>query len=414
MVFNIFSRLSAQAQPAASFTPLPGSFPEDNNNDNEEQPEQNTVLNVGVPRILKICLYLPLIVLYYFLNILLTSVEIFRPVGKIFHFYTRKDNHFNDDLGNQFINVIDLLSSSADSNEQSGYTFNMLYNVENGMLKKHMIKGGYTDVLRRCSSDGKFAIVYFFNPLLYDPFEYVRNILTSTEFVESVQKYNCIIWFCDVTTPQGLQTANSLKIRQFPFLGALEPQRSNKMKLIVRVEGRLFDYDFGSFESKLATNYTTLVAIRRQRQYQEMQRLLREQQDSRFQESLERDQQRDRSIEEGELKQKWLIWRKSVLAPEPSAGGCRVSIRLGNERVIRRFDESLPIEEIYAFVALKRADLLSDNGNDDTSEQEKPNYEYQYDFQLYSPVPRAHLDPATLISEERAIFPSGTIVVESE
>ncbi|CAG98112.1 clathrin-mediated endocytosis regulator UBX3 [Kluyveromyces lactis] len=412
MVFNIFSRPSQQNQPAVSFTPLPGSFPEDN--DNTEQPEQETILNAGVPRILKMCLYIPLTLLYYLLNILLTSVEVFKPIGKIFHFYTRKDNHFSDDLGNQFVNVIDVLSSSADTNEQSGYTFDTLYNVENGMLSKNMIKGGYTDILRRCSSDGKFAIISFFNPILYDPFEYVRKILTSNEFVECVTKYNCVVWFCDVTTPQGLQTANSLKIRQFPFLGALGPQRNNKMKLLARVEGQLFDYDFSHFEAKLASYYSVLVEIRRQRQYQEMQRLLREQQDSRYQESLERDQERDRVIEESQLKKKWLAWRKSVLVPEPSGDGCRVSIRLENERIIRRFDASLTIEEIYAYVALYRAGLLSDTSSENDITQEKPNYEYQYDFQLYSPVPRTRLEPTTVIKEERTIYPSGTIVVEFE
>lgn len=417
MAFNFFNSSSRGNGVPVAFTPLPGTFSDEA--DNEDNLESNSNTNGSasdIPRLIKVCLYVPLTILYYVLNLLLTLVGMFKPVSNIFHFYTKKDNHFGDDMATQFVNVIDSLSAYTAANERSGYTFEVLYNIENGVLSKNMLKGGYTDILHKCSNDAKIAILYFFDPLLYDPYEYLSKILTTTEFVECVKKYNCLVWFCDVTTPQGLQTANALKVRQFPFLGALAPRSSNKMKLIARVEGPLFDYDFSRFESKLSTYYPTLLEIRRQRQYEEVQRLLREQQDSRFQDSLRRDQERDRAAEEVALKSQWLIWRKSTLAPEPASGGCRVNIRLENERVIRRFDENLPIEEIYAYIALKRAGLLSPNDtNSDEVEGEvqRPNYDYQFDFELYSPVPRTYLEPSTLIKDEDAIYPSGTIIVES-
>lgn len=396
-----------------NFTPLPGSFPPD---------EQTTSLDESSPvntfgkKIMKVILYIPLTILFYILNTLLTLAGVLKPFGKLLHFYAKKDRHFNEDLSTQFINIVDMLSSTNITSESSGNSFETLYNLENGVLSKNMIKGGYTDVLKSCSQDGKFAIIYFYDPMLYDPLEYVKKILVSDGFVQAVKKYNCIVWFCDVTTPQGYQTANSLKVRQFPFLGALGSHTDSKMILVARIEGKLFDYEFSQFEAKLSMYYPKLLEIRRRRQYQELQRLLTEQQDSRFQESLRRDQERDlerqRAAQETELKQQWLLWRMSVLKEEPESNYCRVSIKVGEQRIIRKFDASLRIEEIYAFVALERAGLLHDTNTPGVTVQ-KPDYDYQYDFQLFTPVPRKLLDQNTVINEEDTIFPSGTILVES-
>ena len=50
----------------------------------------------------------------------------------------------------------------------------------------------------------------------------------------------------------------------------------------------------------------------------------------------------------------WKIWRASTIQPEPSTGdknAARISIRLpGGDRLVRKFNSSLDIEEIYAYV----------------------------------------------------------------
>lgn len=413
MLFDIFGRSSSSQNENVHFTPIPGSFPTE---EQEENNQSDSGSSGGLRKILKFMLYTPLLLLYYSLNTILTLVEVFKPLGKLFHFYDKRDRSFNEDLNTQFVNLLESLSQCNDTKEAGGYTFTQLYNIEDGILKENMIKGGYSDVLKVCSRDGKFALLFLHDPMLYDSMEYLREILISAQFVEMVKKYNCILWFCDVTTPQGYQTANSLKVRQFPFLGALGSHTENKMILVARIEGVLFDYDFNQFEAKLSIYYPKLLEIRRQRQYQELQRLVREQQDSRYQASLRRDEQRDadqrRAVEEAALKQQWLHWRRSVLRPEPQSGGCRVNIRIADGRIIRRFDSSSTIEEIYAFVALEKAGLLNEQ-HEILQAVARPNYEYRYDFQLYSPVPRKLLDPSVTISEEDAIFPSGTIIVES-
>lgn len=439
---NLFQRLLHSQQ--QSFTPIPGSFPGEVEESANTRPAANELHNnERGPRIkkwlsfnglLRILLYSPLLVLYYVLNILLTLCNSLRPLHRTSRFYDKKRRR-SSDHGDELATLIESLARNSGSvdtgnaqDDRTGsgvaYSFSSLYNLEDGSLLPQVVQGGYTCLLQACSEQGKFAMIYLHDALLDDPMEYVRTLLCSEQFTVLVKKYQVLLWFGDVTTSEGLQVANSLKVRQFPFLGLLSLKNESKLELVGRVEGKLYDYSLEAMESKMARHYPHLIALRQQRQNIELQRLMREQQDLRYQESLTRDQERERQRQEAqarhiqrnreaELKKQWLLWRKSRLSPEATGEGvCRVAIRLENGgRIVRKFDAGLPIEEIYAYVELYQSGLL--DGAEVFTGSTEPSYDHRYPFRLTTPVPRVVLDQTKTISEETAIYPSGNIVMEA-
>lgn len=413
--------LRPQQQP---LTPLPGAFPENESNTEPAPAGRRKPLR----GLLRIVLSVPLILLYYVLNTILFLLNTLRPFSRIYGFYDRRNKHTSnhaDDLSALIESLGRDSTSSARGQEQglNQYNFMSLYDLEDGSLASQVVDDGYTALLKSASQQGKFAMIYLHDSMLDAPVEYVNNILCTDRFTAMVKKYQVLLWFGDVMTSEGLQVANALKVRQFPFLGLLAMKNESKIELVGRIEGRLFDYSLNSLENKLARYYPKLIQLRQQRQNVELQRLMRQQQDSRFQDSLRRDQERDQRRQaeqelqrqqqlEEELKKQWLLWRKSKLAPEPSSPStlCRVAIRtLQNGRIVRNFNPDLPIEEIYAYVELLQLGLLNDETAPPPTE---PDYHYTYTFKLITPVPRVELDPEMIIKDQDAIFPSGNVVME--
>lgn len=423
------------------FTPIPGSFPEDTRTPQESRIDENENTNGSDSSrrntwtrksIAGAILRIPFVLLYYVLVWIVVILSLLKPLCNITGFYRRKNSRLSDPRSqlNNLLETLDnesqrTLNTSIQNVETPTYTFESLYSLEHGSLGPDIVQGGYTDVLNACSEQCKLAIIYVHDSLLDNSMQYVNELLCSERFATLIKKYQVLLWFSEVTVSEGLQVANALKVRQFPFLGVLSLKAEKKIEIIGRLEGDLDKYGSNALESILTKGHGRLVQLRQQRQNIALQRLIREQQDSRYSESLRRDQeisrqrnaQRQSEMEQEtqeRLRRQWLLWRKSVLRPEPSGSGgsaCRVAIRMdGDTRIIRKFDASLTIDEIYAYVELSMKGLL-----DSTEVHNSPpqGYQHQYTFLLITPVPRKQLDPAITIRDEPAIYPSGNIVTES-
>lgn len=410
-------------------TQIPGAFPSNEDSQGSTRQERRKPLEM----LFRYCLGIPLWILYYFLAGVILLLNMLRPLSRIYGFYDRKKRTLShEDALSALVDGLSLEYTSAvvGNNSEDGllrdsFSFASLYSLQDGSMSGTLQKG-YAQLLKCASQQGKFAIVYLHNPLADKRAQYLSHILCTERFVDLARKYETLLWFGDVTMSEGLQVANSLKVKQFPFLGLLAMKGDNKIELIERLEGDLLDYNLNSLESKLAKAYPRLIELRQQHQNSELRRLMREQQDSRFQTSLAQDQARDRQREairqreenqrrQEELKKKWLLWRKSVLVDEPSNmdGACKVAIRTEtNGRVVRKFDATLPVEEIYAFVELSRLGMLQSQESS-LVELQEPNYEYRYPFKLITPVPRVELDPEAIIQDVDVIYPSGNVVMES-
>ncbi|EJS44363.1 ubx3p [Saccharomyces arboricola H-6] len=439
-----------------SFIRIPGAFneepsldgnggrTEDQNNNTNEPTERR---NERSKSVLHFLFQTPVIVLYYLLNFIIRSSRLLKPLLRFNGFYKRKHNRLLDH-SSQLNRLLENLenesqavtspdtngntddasnSEDASNNQSSGvqFSFGSLYNPENGTLSKSVMQNSYTELLDNCGEQVKFGVIYLHDPLLDNHMDYVNKILCSETFVNMVKKYQVLLWYGDVTTSEGLQVSNALKIRQYPLLGIISLKAEKKIELIARIEGSITNYMPQDLETIFSKSYPRLIQIRQQRQNVEMQRLIRQQQDSRYQDSLRRDQQRETerlqetqreqtARERETLKQQWLLWRKRQLKPEPLSGedASKVAIRLEDgQRLVRKFNATLPTEEIYAFVELQLHGLL-DSEEQALPVEEPAAYQHHYDFKLIIPVPRRDLDLSTTISDVSGIYPSGNVVME--
>ncbi|SCU97093.1 LAFA_0G09714g1_1 [Lachancea sp. 'fantastica'] len=412
------------------FQRIPGAFP---TTEDEQSPSANTLENRSpLEKITRVCLQFPLLLIYYAMATLVLLLNVLRPLHKVWSFYDRKKKPLGrEDAWSSLLDTLTLEHNSLvaktsmdETRLENSFSFASIYSAEDGTLTSHLLPA-YANLLQSSSAQVKFGIVYLHDQLLDNCGEYLGALCSET-FVNMTRRYEALIWMGDVTTSEGLQVANGLKVRKLPFLGLLAPKPGHKIQVIEALEGERPDRSLGAFEAKMAKFYPRLIELRQQQQNIELQRLMREQQDSRYQASLRQDQERSRVRQaeeatqrrherETELKQQWLSWRKQALNQEPSnpEGSCRVAIRIADQgRVVRHFDANLPIEEIYAFVELSRLELLNERSNTDRAVVRKPDYEYKYPFKLITPVPRADLDPHAIIKDVNAIYPSGNIVME--
>ncbi|QLQ78043.1 hypothetical protein HG537_0A02900 [Torulaspora globosa] len=419
------------------FTPIPGSFPEEQLSGDNGNDEQTSQINererfISRKRFFSLLLQVPFVFLYHFISLIILILSILSPLCAINGYYRKKQTRFLDPKS-RLNNLLESLNNESqrtvvtESNDGMAYSFGSLYNLENGSLSQDIVQGSYTELLAACSEQCKFAIIYLHDPLLDNCMDYVNNILCSGKFTTMVRKYQIMLWFSDVTSSEGLQVANALKVRQFPFLGVLCLKAEQRIEVIGRMEGDARRYDPDHLENILSKGYSRLIQIRQQRQNIALQRIIREQQDSRFEQSLRADQQRQREQEAQRTREaeeqrrerqtrQWLLWRKSRLHPEPpnSADTCRVAIRIEGDgtRLIRKFDASLPVEEIYAYVELYTEGLL-DSPETFTGNEPPSGYNHNFKFVLITPVPRTELDPAATIRDVPGLYPSGNIVMET-
>ena len=445
---DFFSR-ALYGENLQNFTPIPGLFPEQpqpeantgtrmNPPDNRpsSEPEENegerTTSRFSLSYILYRLAQLPLFLLYYILLVLTVLVDLIKPLIDFGRMYDSTVRH----PVNHAVNMQALLkeltlesnsNASVETAHMTTYNFGSLYNLETGALgSANLLCNSYTELLEESMKQCKFGIIYLHDPMLDNPMRYVDNILCTAQFVDMVRKYQVLLWFGNVETSEGMQVANALKVRQFPFLGLLCQKSQNKIEVIARAEGSVRRYSGRKFERLMASHNDALLEMLERRQNIEMERLIREQQNARYMTSLRRDQERDRqraearererlAAEQARLKRQYLLWRRQTLHPEPTntRDVSKVAIRLANgSRVVRKFDPNLPVEEIYAFVELVQNDLISSSGDTATTSRPPAGYVHTYQFRLITPVPRHVLDPSSRIGDEPNIYPSGNIVME--
>lgn len=420
-----------------SFTPVPGEPASEQasaaNDDEQVSQSSDSQRLISRRRFLGMLLQTPFVLLYYVMNLVIMLISLVSPLYAIGGYYKKRHRRPTDPKS-RLSNLLESLNGESQrtlkqvvtEGADTTYSFGSLYNLENGSLSQDILQGSYTELLTACSEQCKFAIIYLHDPLLDNSMEYVNKALCSERFTTLIKKYQVLLWFSDVTTSEGLQVANALKVRQFPFLGVLCLKAEKKIEVIGRMEGDIDRFGPNHLENILSKGHSRLIQIRQQRQNIALQRIIREQQDSRFEESLTADRQRERELEaqrarenaQQELERKrnqWLIWKKTQLRPEPSNGTdtCRVAIRLEDGgRILRKFDASLTIDEIYAYVELYNEGLL-DSTETPTASGPPQGYEHRYNFLLITPVPRKELSPTTTIRDESGVYPSGNIVMET-
>ena len=439
---NIFGLRRNRGDEEELLNSIPGGFPTANtptpSNDNniDTSQSQNIPLeNTNMISFLKIVLQIPLYILYYLVYVLLVILSLLKPILNFNKIYDNHHRQPNDHKINMAL-LLEQISNEDTSNysnlESSNLTFGSIYNSNTSVIPTQLIQNSYLELLENCSSECKFGLIYLHDPLLCNKMTYVENILCSQRFIDCIKSYQMLLWFGDITTSEGLQVANALKVRKLPYFGVLSKSRNDTTEIIFSFNGSIEEYNPRDLESVLVQKYPYLLQMIEQRQNVERERHIREQQDERFRQSLLRDQERERQRREAIqreqeqrhlaiLKKQWLLWRKSQLHPEPTRSQTqdvsRIAIKMNddnNSRIVRNFDPTLPIEEIYAFVELTQNGVMESEEQYQYGNSPPSGYQHEYKFKLIVPVPRKELDLSTIIGDEPGIYPSGNIIVESE
>lgn len=315
------------------------------------------------------------------------------------------------------------------------------FEEENGLTSGlQWFEGGYAQALDLAKKDLRFLLVVLQSDEHDDTVRFNKGTLTSPAVVAFLKTHNIILWGGSVQESEAYQVSTALGCTKFPFAALIThapnsaPGTSSQgMSVVARVTGTVPP---AAFTQKLLTainaHSPALDHIRATRATQAADRQIRDQQNSAYEVSLARDQQRvqeRKAAEEAarraeaeakraaaesaslaEKKAQWRRWRASKIMQEPSEGPvARVSIRTADgKRIIRKFTKDAGMEDVYAFVEC--LDLLED---EKIGDEHPKDYEHEYDFRLASVMPRKVFDPKETGTVGDHLWPSGNLVVES-
>ena len=310
---------------------------------------------------------------------------------------------------------------------------------EYGSHNLQFYQNGYAQAYDLAKKDLKFLLVILISPEHDETSSFIRGTLLSQEVLEYINdpQNNIILWGGTVQDSEAYQVSTALNCSKFPFAALIShtPQDSStSMSTIARISGLLTPSAFvARLQAAILQQSAALERVRNTRNEQQAARNLREQQNSAYERSLAQDRERARLRREAEAArlraekeerakiealeqeqrdlEQWKRWRAQRIAPEPAAnvdGASRVSIRMpSGERVIRKFQASVSMEELYAFV-----ECYGSEQPEERTASKPENYEHAYKFRLVSPLPRQvyNTDSGNVGS---ILGRSGNLIVES-
>ena len=284
-----------------------------------------------------------------------------------------------------------------------------------GSHNLNFYQDGYAQAYDLAKKDLKFLLVILISPEHDETSSFVRETLLSQEVIGYINdpRNNIILWAGSVQDSEAYQVSAALNCSKFPFAALIShtPQDSStSMSTIARISGFLPPSAFvARLRTAISRQSGALERVRSTRNEQQAARNLREEQNSAYERSLAQDRERARQRREAEAArlraekeekakleaaerekrnlEQWRRWRAQLIAPEPAAdaeGASRVSIRMSSgERVIRKFEASTSMEELYAFV-----ECYGSEKSDAIPASKPENYKHSYKFRLVSPIPR--------------------------
>lgn len=304
-------------------------------------------------------------------------------------------------------------------------------------------EGGYAQALEIAKKELRFLLVVLQSDEHDDTTSFNKDTLTNADVVRFLKDQNIILWAGSVQDSEAYQVATALQCTKFPFaaliaLAPTSPSASTQaMSVVSRTTGPTPPAALiTKLTAAITTHSESLSRLRAQRAVHEADRAIRAQQNSAYELSLARDQERARQRKEeaeraaqeeaaakeavavaGLLesnKAAWKRWRASTLPEEPPQGPetARVSIRTRDgERIVRRFAGDAEMEQVYAFVECMHVER--DEKGRVQGRTEKPRaYEHVWGFQLVSPMPRKVFGSGEE-TVKACLWPSANLVVEA-
>lgn len=323
--------------------------------------------------------------------------------------------------------------------------FKREFDEEYGENDLPFYEGGVAQAHDVAKKELKFMLVILMSPEHDDTESFVKETLLNQEVSDFIKdpSNNIVLWGGNVLDSEAYQVATEYNCTKFPFsaLVCLTPKEgSTRMGIAKRLVGPMPAATYLSELRGAVEKYgSDLAGVRADRTAQEVTRSLRNEQDSAYERSLAIDRERarqkreaaaaavaaeKRALEEAEAagvreqkRQQWRLWRASTILMEPPAGDkniVRLALKMPEEsgigRIVRRFPQDAPMEELYAFVDCY--DLLQDEERDYHDVEKPEKYEHEFGFRIASVLPRMVYEPSSSDTMGEKIGRSGNLIVE--
>ncbi|KAH6973400.1 hypothetical protein BKA56DRAFT_491292 [Ilyonectria sp. MPI-CAGE-AT-0026] len=322
--------------------------------------------------------------------------------------------------------------------------FKREFEEEYGENELPFFEGGVAQAHDLAKKELKFMLVVLMSPEHDDTESFVKETLLSKEVTDFIKDptNNIVLWGGNVLDSEAYQVATEYNCTKFPFSAVvcLTPKEgSTRMGIVKRLVGPLPPATYLSEIRAAIEKYgSDLDGVRAERTVQEVTRNLRTEQDSAYERSLAIDRERarqkreavaeaaaaeKRALEEAEAavrleekRQEWRAWRATTILPEPTASDksvVRVALKMPEEsgigRIVRRFPQDAPLEELYAFVECY--EILQQEG-EDASGDKPEDYDHEFKFRIASILPRMVYEPSATVTMGQKIGRSGNLIVE--
>lgn len=323
--------------------------------------------------------------------------------------------------------------------------FKREFDEEYGSNSLPFFEGGIAQAHDFAKKELKFLLVVLMSPEHDDTEAFVQGTLLDSNVVNYISNpaNNIVLWGGNVLDSEAYQVAAEYRCTKFPFSAVvcLTPKEgSTRMGIVKRLPGLLPPSTYLSELQAAVEKYgSDLISVRAERTAQEVARNIRNEQDSAYERSLAIDRERARQRREAaaeaeaaerraqeeaeaaalleETRRRWKAWRSARILPEPPTGDkevVRVALKMreasGAGRIVRRFPQSAPMDELYAFVECY--DLLQADHDGTTVQQPEADYEHEYRFRIASTLPRVVYEPSTTLTIGEQIGKSGNLIVE--
>lgn len=325
--------------------------------------------------------------------------------------------------------------------------FRREFDEEYGVNELPFYEGGVAQAHDLAKKEVKFMLVLIMSPEHDDTESFVKETLLAPEVVQFLKDpaNNIILWGGNVLDSEAYQVASEYNCTKFPFsaLVCLTPKEgSTRMGIVKRLVGPMPAATYVSELQTAIEKYgAELAGVRAERTAQEFARTLRNDQDSAYERSLAMDRERarkkkeaaaaaaaaeKRALEEAEAaalleekKKQWRVWRATTILAEPPASDkqvTRVALMMPQEtgvgRVVRRFPQDAPVEELYAFVECYAHVTEGEEGGSQSDASKPDDYEHKYSFKIVSTLPKEVYEPSETATLGETIGRSGNLIVE--
>lgn len=330
--------------------------------------------------------------------------------------------------------------------------FKREFEEEYGATDLPFFEGGIAQAHDLAKKELKFLLVILLSPEHDDTASFVRDTLLAPDVANFIKDpaNNIVLWGGNVLDSEAYQVSREYTCTKYPFsaLVCLTPKEgSTRMGIVKRLGGTMPAATYLSELQGAIEKYgADMEGARAERSAQEVSRSLRNQQDSAYERSLAIDRERAREKREAAAaaaeaekkaqedaaaaeilaakREQWKRWRAQRILEEPPTSNkevVRLALKMpeasGGGRIVRRFPQDAPVEELYAFVecydVLQGDDADDDDDDGGTGPREQPDdYQHKYQFRIASTLPRVVYEVSTTDTLGATIGKSGNLIVE--